>query len=227
MRAELLAVRMRSDERAAVHDLSDVPESCLVEVGCVYDHLLVDHVQNSLLSEIAESFGASRCRAVSEAVFFIPCQHAVPCTEVIVLIEFGEGRIIRSICHAFYSDHYIENSVFPGLHHLIVSLYDPEVLSLCDLIGYTAEDLASPFCVISDMRRIHPQNEDGSLYSTLLKSFKMVVVKHVGLTFQSLYRDICPDVAVCVKTLHFFSPVKTGRRSGHCPKRLSLISIQL
>ena len=43
MLAELLAVGMRSDERTSVHDARDVPETCLVEVGCIDDHLLIDH----------------------------------------------------------------------------------------------------------------------------------------------------------------------------------------
>ena len=202
MPAELLAVRMRSDERTAVHYTRDVPESGLVEVRCIHDHLLVDHMENSLLAEVAQSFSASGCCAVTEAVFFVPCQHAVPCAEVIVLVEFCEGRIIRSICHSLNADHYIENSVFPGLHHLIVRLYDPEVLCLCDLVRNAGEKLLSSFCIVPGVRRIYPQNEDRTFDSALLQPSKVMVVKDIGLALHSFDSNICPDVAVCIKTLH-------------------------
>ena len=64
------------------------------------------------------------------------------------------------------------------------------------------------------MRRIYPDDEYRAFDSALLKSFKVMIMKDISLALQPLYGDICPDVAVRIKTFHicrsFHSTQVTG-----------------
>ena len=117
--------------------------------------------------------------------------------EVVIPVDFGEvgadGR------HSLHADKDVDLPVFFGLDHLIVSMHDPEILTLRDFSPRAVHDLLGPGGIIPIIGGIDPDHKDAPLHASFPEAFQMVFVKNIRLALESAVRHIAPDIRVCIK----------------------------